>query len=76
MLFLNSATLYKNLLYDFYKKVPTALLMLVNKNGLKAIGDFSLAEDNYIFRNTENDYIYTGCGILSKDLFKGITQEV
>lgn len=74
VLFLNSATLYENLLYDFYKKVPAALLILVNKNGLKATGDFSLAEDNYIFRDTENDYIYTGCGILSKDLFKGITQ--
>ncbi|MDJ1257600.1 MAG: NTP transferase domain-containing protein [Candidatus Midichloria sp.] len=74
VLLLNGTTLYENLIHDFYKKAPTALLMLVNKNGLKATGDFSLAEDNYIFRGAENDYIYTGCGILSKDLFKDINQ--
>ena len=31
-------------------------------------GDFSLSNDQ-LFRNAENDFIYTGCQIINKSLF-------
>ena len=53
------------------------ILLLVNKNlsfdkNLK--GDFNL-ENNLIDRETEKNYIYTGCQILNKKLFLNETIE-
>ena len=47
------------------------ILLLVNKNlsfDKKLKGDFNLLE-NIIKKDDQNDFIYTGCQIINKDLF-------
>ena len=62
----------KNMEKFFFTKNLDNLLFLVNKKlsfdkNLK--GDFTL-NDNKIYKETENHFIYTGCQILNKKLFK------
>ena len=57
--------------FYFSKKLKN-ILLLANKHlsfdkNLK--GDFNL-ENNLIARETEKNYIYTGCQILNKSFFK------
>ena len=61
---------------DFYfeKKIEN-LLMVVNKNKSfdeRFKGDFELKIDNKLFREKNNNYIYTGCQIVNKNLFNSI----
>ena len=60
---------------DFYfeKKIEN-LLLVVNKNksfDKRFKGDFELKEDK-LFREKKNNYIYTGCQIVNKNLFNSI----
>jgi len=59
----------------YFSKSLDNILLLVKKNlsfDKDLIGDFNL-QDNLISRNYENEYIYTGCQILNKDLFSDFT---
>lgn len=61
----------------YFKKKLNNILMLVNQSlsfdeNLK--GDFSLNE-NLIAKNNVNNFIYTGCQILNKNLFKNLNVE-
>ena len=60
---------------DFYfeKKIDN-LLLVVNKNksfDKRFKGDFELKVDK-LFREKNNNYIYTGCQIVNKNLFNNI----
>ena len=62
----------KNMEKFFFSKNLDNLLFLVNKRlsfdkNLK--GDFTL-NDNKIYKEVDNHFIYTGCQILNKKLFK------
>ena len=56
--------------YYFQKKIKNLLLITNKKNSFdeRMKGDFSLSNDQ-LFRNAENDFIYTGCQIINKSLF-------
>ena len=57
--------------YYFEKKIKN-LLMIVNKENSfdkRMKGDFSLS-DELLFKNKENEFIYTGLQIINKSLFK------
>ncbi len=55
----------------YFSKSLNNILLLVKKNlsfDQELIGDFNL-KDNLISKNKKNEFIYTGCQILSKELF-------
>ncbi len=60
----------------YFSKSLENILLLVNKNlsfDKQLIGDFNLSlKNNLISRNNENQFIYTGCQILSRKLFKNL----
>ncbi len=67
----------KNMEKFFFSKNLDNLLFLVNKRlsfdkNLK--GDFTL-NDNKIYKEVDNHFIYTGCQILNKKLFKSFSIE-
>ena len=69
VVFLGNENIYQNLIEEYaVRGFPNALLILVGKKQ-NTNGDFCIGERNYIFRDSENNYIYTGCGILSKQMF-------
>ena len=54
------------------------ILLVVNKKlsfDKKLIGDFNL-QNNRLTKNTNNEYIYTGCQIFSRDLLNSSTKKV
>ena len=58
----------------YYENNLNNLLLVVNKNRSydeRFKGDFELSE-NKLFKNKENNFIYTGCQIINKNLFKDI----
>ncbi len=62
-----------NKMVDFYieKKIKNLLMIVKKENSFDARmkGDFSLI-DKKLFKNKENDFIYTGIQIINKSLFK------
>ena len=63
--------------YYFKNKVKN-LLMVVNKNksfDTRFKGDFSLNK-NKLTKKIENDFIYTGCQIISKKVFQNINSSI
>jgi len=67
----------KNMEKIFFSKKLDNLLFLVNKKlsfdkNLK--GDFTI-KDSKIYKETDNHFIYTGCQILNKKLFKSFSIE-
>ena len=63
--------------YYFKNKVKN-LLMVVNKNksfDTRLKGDFSLIE-NKLSKEIKNEFIYTGCQILNKKIFKKISKNI
>jgi MurNAc alpha-1-phosphate uridylyltransferase len=64
----------KNMIDFYYNKNLNNLLMVVNKNKSfdeRFIGDFELKE-NKLLKQEQNNFIYTGCQIINKNLFKNI----
>ena len=58
----------------YYKKKINNLLMVVNKSksyDQRFKGDFEL-EEYKLYKRNNNNYIYTGCQIINKNLFKNI----
>ena len=63
--------------FYFSKKIQN-ILMVVNKDlsfDKKLKGDFNL-EKNLLSKGVKNQYIYTGCQILNKNLLKNINKKV
>ena len=63
--------------YYFKNKVKN-LLMVVNKNksfDVRFRGDFSI-DKNRLSKETNNEYIFTGCQILNKKVFKKINDNI
>ena len=63
--------------FYFSKKIKN-ILMVVNKNlsfDKKLKGDFNL-EKNLLSKGDKNQYIYTGCQILNRNLFKNINKKI
>ena len=64
----------KKMINFYYENNLNNLLMVVNKNKSfdeRFKGDFELNEKK-LFRQKENNFIYTGCQIINKNLFKEI----
>ncbi len=62
----------------YFKNSMQNLLMVVNKKKSydpRFKGDFHLQE-NKLFKNSECNYIFTGCQIINKNLFKDVKDEV
>ena len=73
--YLNSIKEMENLYFS--KKIQN-ILMVVNKDlsfDKKLKGDFNL-EKNLLSRGDENQYIYTGCQILNRNLLKNINKKI
>ena len=68
-----------NAMSDFYNKYkPKNILLVVNKNksfDKRFLGDFNL-KDNLLSKDKSNDFIYTGCQILNKKIFKDFGESV
>ena len=68
-----------NAMSDFYNKYkPKNILLVVNKNksfDKRFLGDFNL-KDNLLSKDKSNDFIYTGCQILNKKIFKDFVESV
>ena len=63
--------------FYFSKKIKN-ILMVVNKDlsfDKKLKGDFNL-EKNLLSKGNENQYIYTGCQILNRNLLKNINKKI
>ena len=70
----NYVEIIKNMIDFYYNKNLNNLLMVVNKNKSfdeRFIGDFELKE-NKLLKQEQNNFIYTGCQIINKNLFKNI----
>ena len=70
----NYVEVIKNMIDFYYNKNLNNLLMVVNKNKSfdeRFIGDFELKE-NKLLKQEQNNFIYTGCQIINKNLFKNI----
>ena len=70
----NYAEVIKNMIDFYYNKNLNNLLMVVNKNKSfdeRFKGDFELKE-NKLLKQEQNNFIYTGCQIINKNLFKNI----
>ena len=70
----NYVEVINNMIDFYYNKNLNNLLMVVNKNKSfdeRFKGDFELKE-NKLFKQEQNNFIYTGCQIINKNLFKNI----
>ena len=70
----NYVEVIKNMIDFYYIKNLNNLLMVVNKNksfDARFKGDFELKE-NKLSKQEQNNFIYTGCQIINKNLFKNI----
>ena len=70
----NYVEVIKNMIDFYYNKNLNNLLMVVNKNksfDVRFKGDFELKE-NKLLKQEQNNFIYTGCQIINKNLFKNI----
>ena len=70
----NYVEVIKNMIDFYYNKNLNNLLMVVNKNKSfdeRFKGDFELKE-NKLLKQDQNNFIYTGCQIINKNLFKNI----
>jgi len=70
----NYVEIIKNMIDFYYNKNLNNLLMVVNKNksfDVRFKGDFELKE-NKLLKQKQNNFIYTGCQIINKNLFKNI----
>ena len=70
----NYVEVIKNMIDFYYNKNLNNLLMVVNKNKSfdeRFKGDFELKE-NKLSKQEQNNFIYTGCQIINKNLFKNI----
>ena len=70
----NYVEVIKNMIDFYYNKNLNNLLMVVNKNksfDARFKGDFELKE-NKLLKQKQNNFIYTGCQIINKNLFKNI----
>ena len=70
----NYVEVIKNMIDFYYNKNLNNLLMVVNKNKSfdeRFKGDFELKE-NKLLKQEQNNFIYTGCQIINKNLFKNI----
>jgi MurNAc alpha-1-phosphate uridylyltransferase len=70
----NYVEVIKKMIDFYYNKNLNNLLMVVNKNKSfdeRFIGDFELKE-NKLLKQEQNNFIYTGCQIINKNLFKNI----
>ena len=70
----NYVEVIQNMIDFYYNKNLNNLLMVVNKNKSfdeRFIGDFELKE-NKLLKQEQNNFIYTGCQIINKNLFKNI----
>ena len=60
----------------YFSKSLENILLLVNKNlsfDKDLAGDFNLSlKDNVVSKNNDNQFIYTGCQILNRKLFKNL----
>ena len=60
----------------YFSKSLENILLLVNKNlsfDKDLVGDFNLSlKDNLVSKNNKNQFIYTGCQILNRKLFKNL----
>ena len=70
----NYVEVINNMIDFYYNKNLNNLLMVVNKNKSfdeRFKGDFELKE-NKLLKQEQNNFIYTGCQIINKNLFKNI----
>ena len=70
----NYVKVIKNMIDFYYNKNLNNLLMVVNKNKSfdeRFKGDFELKE-NKLLKQAQNNFIYTGCQIINKNIFKNI----
>jgi len=70
----NYVEVIKNMIDFYYNKNLNNLLMVVNKNKSfdeRFKGDFELKE-NKLLKQEQNNFIYTGCQIINKNIFKNI----
>ena len=70
----NYVEVIKNMINFYYNKNLNNLLMVVNKNKSfdeRFKGDFELKE-NKLLKQEQNNFIYTGCQIINKNIFKNI----
>ena len=70
----NYVEIIKNMIDFYYNKNLNNLLMVVNKNKSfdeRFKGDFELKE-NKLLKQEQNNFIYTGCQVINKNLFKNI----
>ena len=71
---LNYLETIKNMKKFYFKKKIQNLLMVVSKNksfDKRFKGDFEL-KFNQLFRKNKNNFIYTGCQLINRNLFKNI----
>ena len=62
----------------YFKNKIKNLLMVVKKNrsfDVRFKGDFNL-NDNKLFKEIENEFIYTGCQILNRKIFQHINKDI
>ena len=68
-----------NYMVDYYfKNKIKNLLMVVNKSNSfdkRFKGDFKL-NNNKLSKDTESNYIYTGCQIINRELFNSFNEEI
>ena len=71
---LNYLETIKNMKKFYFEKKIQSLLMVVSKNksfDKRFKGDFEL-KFNQLFRKNKNNFIYTGCQLINRNLFKNI----
>ena len=71
---LNYLETIKNMEKFYFEKKIQSLLMVVSKNksfDKRFKGDFEL-KFNQLFRKNKNNFIYTGCQLINRNLFKNI----
>ena len=67
------------ILENSYLKNNEPILLLVDKvnsHDKSFKGDFNFKENNYITRETNNQYIFTGAQIINRSIFEGIKEKV
>ena len=67
------------ILENSYLKNNNPILLLVNKmksHDKSFKGDFNFVENNYITKETNNHYIFTGVQIINRSIFKTINEKI
>jgi MurNAc alpha-1-phosphate uridylyltransferase len=67
------------ILENFYFKKNKPTLLLVNKansHDKSFKGDFNFKENNYVIRETNNQYIFTGAQIINRYIFEGVKEKI